>query len=527
MDDRKAVAGGRQAGQPAAALAAQGVSKTYPGTKALSDAFLDVAPGEVRALAGGNGSGKSTLIRILAGVVEPDPGTATFSVFGQLSAGHLTPARAHDVGLRFVHQDPATFDNLTLAENLAVGSRFETARAGRISRKRLNRWAQGILDHFQIEAPPSTELGRLSPSAKTMIAIARAVGNDLEDGRVLILDEATASLTDPECASVFEVVRRVAALGHAVIFVTHRLEEVLTESQSVTILRNGRVVETRPTEGLTEQQLIASMLGRSLSSTAVHRPAGGIEDAILKVTGLAAGPLRKMDFELRSGEVLGVAGLLGSGRTTLLRTLFGEVHPAAGQMEFQGRAYSPRSPREAMQAGVSYVPENRLDDAAFLNMPVSANLSAAAPREFYSGARFARKAERAANLQLIERYSIKIPSLSAPMAQLSGGNQQKVILARCMRRSPKLLLLDEPTQGVDVGARADIHDYIRAAVSAQASAVFVSSDFEELVLVCDRVLVIRDGEVANVVARGSLTSELLEELSHSSTARKADGRVQN
>jgi ribose transport system ATP-binding protein len=180
-----------------------------------------------------------------------------------------------------------------------------------------------------------------------------------------------------------------------------------------------------------------------------------------------------------------------------------------------------------MQAGVSYVPENRLDDAAFLNMPVSANLSAAAPREFYSGARFARKAERAANLQLIERYSIKIPSLSAPMAQLSGGNQQKVILARCMRRSPKLLLLDEPTQGVDVGARADIHDYIRAAVSAQASAVFVSSDFEELVLVCDRVLVIRDGEVANVVARGSLTSELLEELSHSSTARRADGLVQN
>jgi ribose transport system ATP-binding protein len=507
------------------ALGVYGASKAFAGTRALDSVSLEVREGEIHALVGANGSGKSTLIKILAGVISVDH-LHELVINGAAVDPVLSPQRSHDHGLRFVHQDTGLFDDLSVAENLALGARYATSVAGLVSRRRLNRWAETLIDRFGIDASSKTVTGRLRPSTKTMIAIARAFADERDLGRkILVLDEATAALPEHECESLFEVIRRVSQLRHSVLFVSHRLDEVRLLADRVTVFRDGRSVATESALGLTEQALVAKILGRDLTRAFPEQNQSSVVgEVMLEADNVMVGPLREISFRLHQGEILGVAGLLASGRTTLLRALFCDIPIDAGQIRLLGRPLKANGPADTMAAGIAYVPEDRHKDAAYLDLSVASNLSAATVREHHNGFWFSRGLERSANNRLLARYLIKTSGLDAVMSSLSGGNQQKVILARWMRRAPRVMLLDEPTQGVDVGARAEIYALVRDAVAAGAAALVVASDFEELAHVCDRVLVLRRGHLIADVPANQLDADLLTELSHGAT-REAETLV--
>jgi ribose transport system ATP-binding protein len=480
---------------PVPVLAVEGVSKTFPGTRALVDVSLHVRRGEVHALLGGNGSGKSTLIKVLAGVHRGDPG-GTIRVAGETVASDaVTPAWASRAGLRFVHQDLGLFDGLSVAENVFAGRPYPRRR-GRIDWRRTRRQAAEVLARLETDVAPERPLAGLRPAERTLVAIARALHcGEGEQRSVLVLDEPTAPLPGHEVDVLLEAVRRLAASGEAIVYVSHRLDEVLSVSDRVTVLRDGHRVAERPVAGLDEATLVGDIVGASLDRVYPEMPPPRVGEAVLSVRGLRAGPVRDVSFDLAPGEVLGIGGLVGSGRTTLLELLFGARPRDGGEVRVDGRAARLGSPRDAMRAGLAYVPEDRARDSAFLDLGIPENMSAADPARYWRGGRFRHRREREDARADVEALDIRAPSLGAPLLQLSGGNQQKVVLDRWLRRRTRVLLLDEPTQGVDIASRAEIYQQVRRAVADGAAAILVSSDFEELAHVSDRVLVLAGGRV--------------------------------
>ncbi len=496
-----------------AALLVSRLSKTFPGTRALEDVSIEVRPGHIHALLGGNGSGKSTLIKVLAGIHRGDPG-------GEIRIGATTspsdrtsPQWARAAGLHFVHQDPGVFPTMTVAENIAIGRGFATTRAGAIRWKALRRRTQRLLDRFQIQATPDVRVGLLRPADRTMVAIARAL-QDQEGGHegVLVLDEPTASLPAAEVDVLLSAVRRYAAAGQTILLVTHRLAEVVAVADRVSVLRDGRHVGTVDAAGRTETDLVEMIVGRALERVFPRMPAVETADAVLEVVGLVAGPLRGVDLTLRTGEVLGVAGLVGSGRTELLKSVFGAYPIAAGEIQLGGRPVRFRTVDEAMDAGIGYVPEDRAE-SAFPDMTVRENVSAAQVPLYWRGLRHRHGAEARDAVRSIVEHGVTASSDRQPFGTLSGGNQQKVVLARWLRRRPRVLLLDEPTQGVDVGARAEIWAAVRRAVERGTSVVVVTSDVEELSRVCDRVVVLAHGVVVGELSAPGIEPHRLTELS--------------
>jgi ribose transport system ATP-binding protein len=491
------------------------LSKQFGDTVALDAVSLHVGSGEVHALLGGNGSGKSTLIKILAGV-HPGESDGTIAVDGkQVDSAHLTAAWSRAAGLSFVHQDLGLFDVMTVAENLCAGEGYPRRR-GRIDWRRLHRDAQATLDGLGIDVRADLGLAALRPADRTLVAIARALrGREQFHAGVLVLDEPTARLPEPEVELLLTALRRYALEGQTILYVSHRLEEVFALAHSVTVLRDGRVVASRPLAELGERELVELIAGRALAATwqsagsggssgqhgrhgkhEQERPHGGEgPGTLLELRELSAGPLRDVSLSLSPGEVIGVAGLVGSGRTTLLEAIFGARPIAAGSVRLDGRPLEPHSISASIKAGLSYVPEDRTSQAAFLNLGIPENLSASDPRHYFRRRWFRHRLERSDAAATIARFGIRAPGARPPLSSLSGGNQQKVVLARWLQRTPRLLLLDEPTQGVDVGARADIYAHIRAAVASGAAAILASSDFDELLLLADRILVLGAGRV--------------------------------
>lgn len=498
-----------------AVLRAIGVSKTFSGTTVLKDASLSVSRGEVHALLGGNGSGKSTFIKVLAGVYRADPG-GTIEIGGTTApADSWSASTAKARGLHFVHQDPAVFPLLTVAENMAIGRGFETGVGGRIDWRATRRRTAEVLERFSIPATPDTPVAALRPADRTMVAIARALQDQegAHDG-VLVLDEPTASLPVSEVDVLLTALRRYAEAGQTIVYVSHRLGEVLDLADTVTVLRDGDVVGTRPVPGLTEPQLIEMIVGRPLADVFPEPRRHEDRPVVLRVRDLAAGPLTGVDLDLHEGEVLGIAGLLGSGRSELLRALFGDLPRRSGQVALNGEPYSPRRPSQAMAAGVAMVPEDRGAEAMFGDLSVRENLSAAVVKSYWSRGRLNHRRERDEARGLVSQFGVRPQTDAPPAGTLSGGNQQKLVMARWLRREPKVLLLDEPTQGVDVNARADIYAHIRAAVARGTAVLIVTSDFEELAHVADRVLVLRDGRVAAEVTGKEITAHRLTELAY-------------
>jgi ribose transport system ATP-binding protein len=502
-------------GDAAAALRVEGVTKTFPGGRALDNATLEVRAGEVHGLVGGNGSGKSTLIKILAGVYTADPGQGTVQMGDSEPVGvdNLSPEWARDAGLHFVHQDPAVFPILDVMSNIAIGRGFPTTGPWWIRTRFLRKRTQAILDRYGINARPDDMVENLSAAQRTMVAIARALQDqDEHSGGLLVLDEPTASLPAPEVDRLLEALRIFAHSGQSIIFVSHRTPEVLGFSDRVTVLRDGKVVSTVDSEGLTEERLVELILGRKLETLERdHTLSSGAEGAVLHVRGLTGGPLNGATLDVRQGEVLGIAGLVGSGRTELLKSIFGAYRYERGTILLDGQPIRFSHIDEAMEAGFAYVPEDRGTEGGFLDMTVRSNLSAGSLNKYWRGMKLRHGAEHRDAEELIKIYDIRTQNDQQVFSTLSGGNQQKAIIARWLRRQPRILLLDEPTHGVDAGARAQIYALIEEASRNGTSVILVSSDYDELALLADRVLIMTQGQITREIA-GEMDADTIGEL---------------
>jgi ribose transport system ATP-binding protein len=495
------------------ALAGKGISKSYGGVKALDDVSFHVTRGRIHGLVGGNGSGKSTLIRVLAGVLTPDEGQLlTDSTW--VDARTHNAARAKASNLHFVHQQNSVFPDLTVAENRALGRGFELSVGGRINWRRQRRRAQDVLDRFELDVAPDKPIIELSAAAQMMVAIARALQDQdqlIEAGGktgVLVLDEPTASLPKHEVDILLDALRRYADGGQTIVYVSHRLEEITAITTEVTVLRNGVSAARLEGSEITHDSLVEGITGQKLVSDSPPTATRAAREAkpVLEVT-----DQNKNKVEFVPGEIVGVAGLLGSGRSSLLKRMFGAADRGGLEVRLDGKDVKGGDVKHSMNRGLGFVPENRLAEAAFADLSIAENISISDLRSYSKSSYVSASGERNRAKVLMKTFRVRAPSAAAPLTALSGGNQQKVILARWLQRKPKVLLLDEPSQGVDIGARAEIHSLVRTAAAQGAAVVVVSSDFEELALLCHRAVIVSEGAVVSHVD-GPLTAERLNNI---------------
>jgi ribose transport system ATP-binding protein len=499
-----------------------GLEKSFGATRALRGVSLAAAPGRIHALLGGNGSGKSTVVKVLAGVHRADAGTIEIGGARHEAPG-FTPAAARAAGIRFVHQDLGLFADMTVAENLAFGSALARARLSPVRKKDLYAAAAATLERFGVGVRPGDRISDLEPADRTLVAITRALDATHGEPAVLVLDEPTAALPGPDADRLLEHLVAHRGAGCAVIYISHRLGEVRAVADDVTVLRDGRVVASQPLAGLDEAELVELLAGPSGESSppetgrATAR-AAGTENVLVRITGLTTRRLSRLDLTVQRGEVVGVTGLAGSGHEDVTRAMFGTVTPAGGTMTLGGVPHAPRGPREALDAGVVLSPADRHEDACFLDLPVRANLSAPRLREFFRRGWLRLHDERAWASSSAAQYRIKAASGESTINALSGGNQQKVVLARWLSLGPRVLLLEEPTQGVDLGARAHIHRQIAETADGGAAVLVSSTDLDELARLCDRVVVVADGVVVAEQRQGLLDPASLTRALHQGVA---------
>ena len=504
-----------------AAVTVSDVSKRYSGTRALRGVDLQVRSGEVHALVGGNGSGKSTLIKIISGIEHGEPG-GTIDLRGRrVDASLMSPELARKFGIRVVHQDLGLFPSMSVTQNLCLGYGFDTGFAGHIRWRKIRPRVAALIERFEIDAKPNALVEHLSRATRTQIAIARAL-QDIEgaEGALLVLDEPTVALPPHEVDSLLRSLRRYAESGQAILFVSHRIGEVLGVADRVTVLRDGQNVGTYDTADLDEMSLIELIVGRAVDSVfpqAVRQISA--EQQSLRIADLWAGPLKGVNLSVAAGEIVGLAGITGAGQSELLRALFGDLKKESGQIWLDGELVDIRHPRDAIDSGVAFVPEDRLEHSAFLDLALYSNISLTVLSRYWRSGRIDYRLMRQDGAAVIEEFGVTAASETSLLNTLSGGNQQKVIVGRSLRSHPALLLLDEPTQGVDVGARRDIYGLVRAAVDQGAAALVVASDFVELAEVADRALIFDRGCVVAEVPSERLTAHELMRVTYSRTGR--------
>ena len=494
-------------GRQSAALAVTSLSKTFDGQRALREVDFDVRPGEIHALVGQNGSGKSTLIKILAGYETPDPGASASIGDEPLELG--APDAAAAARLCFVHQDLGLIESMSVMENIALYSGYATGAGHRIRWRDERERARSALAVVGSTVDVRANVGDLPPAQRTAVAIARALTLAQDGGRFIILDEPTASLSRAEAERLFELVRGLAGRGLGVVLVSHHLDEVLGVADRVTVLRDGVRIATVDAATLDRHALAELIVGRQVEPHVSSARDTGI-DAALVARALRGKALNGIDIEVAPGEILGVAGIVGSGRDELAPLLFG-IQPRYGEVRVGDAKLRIGSPEEAIAAGLALVPADRTRDGLVLDMTVRENITLGNLRPYWRRAWMRSRDERADTLRWIERLQIQPRRPEAPVHTLSGGNQQKVLLAKWLRLDPSVLILDEPTQGVDVGAKVEIYGAVERAAAAGVAVVVSSSDPDELALLCDRVLVLRRGEVVARLEAGC-TPEQINEL---------------
>ena len=478
------------------------IRKSYFGVPVLRDVNLSLAAGSVLGLVGENGAGKSTLMNILGGVTPPDSGSMRFDG-GEYAP--VTPADATQRGIAFVHQELNLFTNLSIAENLFITA-FPKQWLSFIDRKRMRAKTAELLRAVELEVSPDTLVERLSPGERQLVEIARALG---QSAKLIIFDEPTTSLTSRETDRLFALIERLRAQGIAMIYISHVLPDVFRLCDEMMVLRDGKVVGIGRQDKFTTERLITLMVGRSLDQLYPERDTKPTRETVLQVSGLSQpGVIEGLSFELRRGEVLGIAGLMGAGRTELARILFGLDPCARGSITINGEEISALATRERIARGLAFLTENRREEGLLMDAAISDNIALTALPQFTSGALIEQQRLTEAVKQIAVSVQIRGGGQPhQPVKTLSGGNQQKVVLAKWLLRHPAALILDEPTRGVDVGARSEIYRIINQLAATGAGILFISSEIEELIGICDRLLVMKRGTIAACFERGKFNRE--------------------
>ena len=478
-------------------LRMSGVSKKFGGAVALEDVHLELHAGEVHALMGENGAGKSTLMKILSGVYTPDAGTIELNG-EQISIS--SPRDALSKGIAIIHQELNTVPDMTVAENLSLGS--EPARGGILNRRELRRSAQEKLDRIGADVPVDLPIGRLSVGMQQMVEIARAVA---ENARILVLDEPTASLSQAEADRLFDLVEDMRGRGMALAYISHRMEEVWKLSDRITVLRDGRWVSTTARNEATPEEIVNRMVGRNVENLYVHqnREPG---NTVLSVRGLTNGKgIGPVDLDVRAGEVVGLVGLVGAGRTELARMIFGADPKSGGTISIDGAEVQINKPGDAIANRIGLLPESRKEQALFLEMSIRDNAAMSTFGRFSSAGVLKRRSIRAAVKDEVASLRVRSTSIDQLVGGLSGGNQQKVVLSRWLMLEPKVLILDEPTRGVDIGAKQEIYRIINDLVARGVAVLVISSDLPEALGISDRVFAVRNGQLVQEFSRAEAT----------------------
>jgi rhamnose transport system ATP-binding protein len=476
-------------------LEAKFVTKAFAGVHALKGVSFDLLEGEVHALVGENGAGKSTLIKIMTGALMPDSGTLV--VHGK-PITHNDPAIARSFGIAAIYQQPSLFPHLTVCENIALA--LETGAVFKmVNWKKRRERASVLLERIGASIDPEQLVSSLSMPEQQMVEIAKAIGSD---AKILIMDEPTSSLSEREVDNLFGVIQRLRTGGAGIIYISHRLEEILSVADRVTVLRDGETIATKQRNELDQPRLISMMVGRELTTLFPERSvaARGIAFELCGV-GNHARRLRNISISVRSGEILGVAGLVGSGRTELAETIFGLTPADSGEIRLRGTRVQISSPSDAIQLGIGYVPEDRRQHGVILNKPITVNTSIATLTSISHGGIINSIQERKLAERYVAQLRVKAASVYADLETLSGGNQQKIALARWLAIRPSVLILDEPTQGVDIGSKYEIHRIITELAESGVAIIMISSELPEILGLSDRIAVMHRGTIAGIVSK--------------------------
>ena len=480
-----------------------GITKSFPGVRALEDARFDLRPGEVHALVGENGAGKSTLMKILAGIYRRDAGTIRAK--GQ-EVEIVSPRAAQDMGISIIHQELNLMGHLTVAQNVFIGR--EPRRGVLLDDRTLNRKAAELFEQLHIRLDPRARVSKLAVAQQQMVEIAKALSYNSD---VLIMDEPTAALTDGEIAELFGIIRHLRELGHGIVHISHRLEELKQISDRVTVMRDARYIETVLTAEATIGQIISMMVGRTIFEATPELPETVDPTIVLDVSGLNRGrQVRDVSFQLHRGEILGVAGLVGAGRTEVMRAIFAADRPESGTITINGQPATIHAPSDAVRYGIAYLSEDRKRYGLALGMDVEINTVLASLRRFTSRFGWIRTgATRKQALEQVTSLAIKTPGITQQVKNLSGGNQQKVVMAKWLTADTDILIFDEPTRGIDVGAKSEIYRLLNDLARQGKSIIMISSELPEILRMSHRILVMCEGRITGELSSAEATQEAI------------------
>lgn len=483
-------------------LEMKNVTMIYPGVVALDDVSISFESGSVHALVGENGAGKSTFIKSLAGAITPTSGQI---VFDGETIDHANPHRSLELGISTVYQEFSLVPYLSVAENIFLGR--WPRKGGRIDYGAMHADAAQLLSGLGVEVPTRARVSELSVGYQQLVEIARAVSREV---RVLVMDEPSAPLTEREMSHLYRIVREMRGRGVAVIYISHRMEEIFEICDQVSVLRDGKLIGTMPVASTNEDDLIRMMVDRPLDRVYPERPAAQTAgDPMLEVRSLSTVKLSDISFAAAGGEIVGIAGLVGSGRTEIARAVFGADHLEAGEIFIDGEKREIRSPQDAVDLGIALIPEDRKGQGLLMNMTVSENTVLAAMDKVTTYGILSGRKERNSAQTYVDAMRVRTPSLDAPVAGLSGGNQQKVVLAKWLLTDSRIVFLDEPTRGIDVGAKQEIYELMRELADSGKCVVMISSELPELLGMSDRLIVMYEGRMAATLTREEATPELV------------------
>ncbi len=488
-------------------LRMEGISKAFPGVQALRDVYFEAEAGQVVALIGENGAGKSTLMKILSGVYRADSGR----IFLQGREVNIqSPHHAQQLGIAIIYQEFNLTPNQSAAANIFITREPRQQGVGRflnfVDRRRMEQEAQQLLDRFGARVPATALIRDLSVAQQQMVEVAKALA---VDARIIVMDEPTSALGEEEVETLFEIIATLKAQGMAVVFITHRLEEVFRIADRVVVLRDGQRVGSMPIAEATTEKVIRLMVGRELADL-FHKEAAEIGEPLLEVRGLSRrGVVHDVSFTLRRGEILGFAGLVGAGRTETARLIFGADRKDSGEILLNGRPVRINSPVDAVRAGIGFVPENRATQGLVLNLPVLENIVLPTLKEHAKMNWVNRRSLHQTAQEYVNKLNIRTPHLQQRIKFLSGGNQQKAVVAKWLAVQPQVLIMDEPTRGIDVGAKAEVHTLMSRLAQAGMGIIMISSELPEILGMSDRILVMTEGRVAAILDRAEASQELI------------------